>query len=69
MAVPPIQEVVPPSIRGKEVRSGVIEMGAVAFLLIEYERVTITEQLQNETPTSVTVAFKEEGCETPNTIL
>ena len=60
-----LQEVVPPSMRGKEIRSGVIQMGAVSFLLIEYEHVTITELLQNETPTSVTVAFKEEGCLRP----
>ena len=63
-----LQEVVPPSMRGKEIRSGVIAVGAPSFLLIEYEHVTITELLQNETPTSVTVAFKERGCETPSTI-
>jgi hypothetical protein len=57
-----LQEVVPPSMRGKEIRSGVIQMGAVSFLLLEYEHVTITELLQNETPTSFTVAFKQEGC-------
>ena len=57
-----LQEVVPPSTRGKEIRSGVIQMGAVSFLLIEYEHVTVTELLQGETPTSVTVAFKEQGC-------
>jgi hypothetical protein len=60
-----LQEVVPPSMRGKEIRSGVIEMGALSFLNIEYEHVTITELLQNETPTSVTVAFKAKGCLTP----
>ena len=60
-----LQEVVPPSMRGKEIRSGVIYVGAPSFLLIEYEHVTITELLQNETPTSVTVAFKEKGCVTP----
>jgi len=60
-----LQEVVPPSTRGKEIRSGVIQMGAVSFLLIEYEHVTVTELLQGETPTSVTVAFKEEGCLRP----
>jgi hypothetical protein len=37
-------------------------------LLIEYEHVTITELLQNETPTSLTVAFKQKGCETPRVI-
>ena len=51
--------------RGKEIRSAMMQMGAVSFLLIEYEHVSITELLQNETPTSVTFVFKEEGCETP----
>ena len=60
-----LQEVVPPPMRGKEMRSGVIYVGPPSFLLIEYQHVTITEQLQNETPTSVTVAFKEKGCLTP----
>ena len=64
-----LQEVVPASMRGKEISSGVIEAGALSFLLIEYEHVTITELLQNEIPTSVTVAFKEEGCEMPKVIL
>jgi hypothetical protein len=60
-----LQEVVPLSMRGKEIRSGVIAVGAPSFLLVEYEHVTITELLQNETPTSFTVLFKEGGCETP----
>jgi hypothetical protein len=60
-----LQEVVPPSTRGKEIRSGMIQMGAVSFLLIEYEHVTVNELLQGETPTSVTVAFEEKGCLTP----
>lgn len=63
-----LQEVVPPSMRGKEIRSGAIQMGALSRLFIEYEHVTITELLQAETPTSFTVAFKEEGCETPKRI-
>jgi hypothetical protein len=63
-----LQEVVPPPMRGKEIRSGVIEMGALSFLNIEYEHVTIFEHQQFEIPTSVTVAFKQGGCETPNTI-
>jgi hypothetical protein len=60
-----LQEVVPLPMRGKEIRSAMMQMGAVSFLLIEYEHVSITELLQNETPTSVTVAFKEKGCLTP----
>ena len=60
-----LQEVVPLSMRGKEIRSGVIYVGPPSFLLIEYQHLTITELLQNETPTSVTVAFKEKGCLTP----
>jgi hypothetical protein len=60
-----LQEVVRPSMRGKEICSGVIAVGAPSFLLIEYEHVTISELLQNERPTSFKVAFKQEGCETP----
>jgi hypothetical protein len=60
-----LQEVVPPPMRGKEIRSLVEAVGAPSVLLIEYQHVTITELLQNETPTSVTVAFKEKGCLTP----
>jgi hypothetical protein len=56
-----LQEVLPPSIRGKEIRTIAMAVGAPSVLLIEYEHVTITELLQNETPTSFTVAFKEEG--------
>jgi hypothetical protein len=60
-----LKEVVPPPMRGKEIRSLVEAVGAPSVLLIEYEHVTITELLQNETPTSVKVAFKEKGCLTP----
>jgi hypothetical protein len=63
-----LQEVVPPSMRGKEMRSAMTEMGAVSFLLIEYEHLSITELLKNETPRNVKVAFKQQGCETPETI-
>ena len=63
-----LQEIVPLSMRGKEIRSYVTYMGALSQWVIEYEHVTITELLQNETPTSVTVAFKQEGCEMPKTI-
>ena len=57
-----LQEVVPPPMRGKEIRGVVTETGAVSVSQIEYEHMTISEVRQNETPTSVTVAFKEQGC-------
>ena len=60
-----LQEVVPPPMRGKEIRGVVTETGAVSVSQIEYEHMTISEVRQNETPTSVTVAFKEKGCLTP----
>jgi hypothetical protein len=62
------QEVVPPATRGKDIRGGRIDMGGLSLLRIEYEHVTITELLQAETPTSFTVPFKQDGCETPETI-
>jgi len=54
--------------RGKEIRSAVTYMGALSLLVIEYGHVTIYEHQQFEIPTSVTVAFKQEGCEMPKTI-
>jgi hypothetical protein len=58
-----LKEVVPLSMRRKEIRWMQVQMGALSLLRIEYEHVTITK-----IPPSFTVAFKEDGCETPEMI-
>jgi hypothetical protein len=58
-----LKEVVPLSMRRKEIRWMEVQMGALSLLRIEYEHVTITK-----IPPSFTVAFKEDGCETPEMI-
>lgn len=55
-------KLVPPSLRGKELRKLYMAMGAPAASMIEYENVTISEVFQDRLRTGVTVTFKNESC-------
>ena len=60
-----IDELVPPSVRGKEINQGVGSAGRLAVSLSEYENVTISEPLDPDHPgrrTSVTITFKRPDC-------
>ncbi len=57
-----LAELLPVSLRGKELRRMSAAMGAISMSSIEYENVTISEIL--ERPGTVTVSFKGESCGT-----
>ena len=58
-------ELVPPAIRGKELRRMMMAMGLQSISMVEYENVTIAELLNGSTRTEVTVTFKNETCPAP----
>jgi hypothetical protein len=57
-----LTELVPMTMRGKELGRMVEAMGAPSVSRIEYENVTISELRQGERRTRVTVMFKNEEC-------
>jgi hypothetical protein len=57
-----LSEVVPPSIRGKEVNRGYVTVGAHSVILEEYEHVMIAESRNNDTGNGITVTFKDPSC-------
>ena len=57
-----VAELVPLTIRGKELRRLYEAMGLPAMLTVEYENVTISELLQGKRRTAVTIAFKSAEC-------
>jgi hypothetical protein len=57
-----VAELVPVTMRGKELGRMVEAVGAPSVSHIEYENVTISELRQGERRTGVTVRFKNEEC-------
>jgi hypothetical protein len=60
-----IDELVPPSMRGKEINKGVAASGRIAVSFTEYEHITISEPQDPDHPgrrTSVTITFKRPDC-------
>jgi hypothetical protein len=57
-------ELVPLTMRGKELMSTVEAVGAPSFSTVRYENVTITESMQDLRRTKVTVTFRNEECRT-----
>ena len=57
-----LAEVVPSSVRGKEINRGIIATGAPMFFLTYYEHVNIGEVKVNGTGTGITVTFKDPAC-------
>ena len=59
-------ELIPSAQRGKELGRGVTMMGAPGISSVRYENVTITEMLQGQERTGITVTFPRESC--PNRV-
>lgn len=60
-----IDELVPPSVRGKEISKGVVSAARIAVSRTEYEHITISELLDPDHPgrrTSVIITFKRPDC-------
>ena len=57
-----LNEVVPPSIRGKETNQGVEAFGLPMLVFTEYEHVTITEMKNGDDGQGITVIFKDSAC-------
>ena len=57
-----VLELVPLNVRGKELRRMVMMVGLPGALMVEYEFVTITELLQGNKRTGVTITFTKEQC-------
>ena len=60
-----IDELVPPSARGKEINQRVVGASRIAVSLKEYENVTMSETLDPDHPgrrTKVTITFKRPDC-------
>jgi hypothetical protein len=55
-------ELIPSARRGKELRGFVTTMGLGGISVVAYENVTITEMLQGQRRTGVTVTFPNESC-------
>jgi hypothetical protein len=56
---------VPDSIRGRELRRGVLAMGAITMTVIEYENVRVNEMDVGEPfhhDNTITIAFKRDDC-------
>ena len=60
-----IDELVPPSVRGKEIGTGALSLSRASVRLSEYEHVTISEPQDPDHPgqrTAVTITFKRPDC-------
>jgi hypothetical protein len=58
-----ISELVPLTIRGKELRRGASITGTNSVLIVEYEDIGIAEALHEQRRTGVTVTFTKEACQ------
>jgi hypothetical protein len=58
-----LEEVVPPSIRGKELGRGIEAFGVPMLSFTEYEHVTISEMKNGDIGTGITVTFKDAACQ------
>lgn len=57
-----LDEVVSPSIRGKEVNRGVLATGAPMLYVTDYEHVSVSELQVGGIGTGITVTFKDSTC-------
>jgi hypothetical protein len=57
-----LDEVIPPAIRGKEIKRGLTAMGAAMFSLTDYEHVSIGEAQNADIGKGITVTFKDAAC-------
>ena len=57
-----LDEVVPESVRGKEIRRGAIGAGILQVVCTEYEHVTIDERFKGDVGTGIVVTFKDPVC-------
>jgi hypothetical protein len=57
-----ISELVPLTMRGKELRRMMSTAGRFSVLMVEYENVTVAEGLEGQRRTEVTVTFTKEAC-------
>jgi hypothetical protein len=57
-----LNEVVPPSIRGKELNRVVMTAGVPTYSVTEYEHVSIGELQVDSTGQGITVTFKDASC-------
>jgi hypothetical protein len=57
-----LDEVVPASIRGKEIGKGMMAMGVPNLVFTEYEQVRISEMNNGSTGQEITVTFKDPTC-------
>jgi len=57
-----LTELIPSTIRGKELMRMYEAMGALSISIVQYQNVTISESRQGERRTGVTVTFKNEDC-------
>ncbi len=57
-----LQEVVPASMRGKELGRGMMAVGAPMLSLTDYEHVTISEMKNGDIGNGITVTFKNAAC-------
>jgi len=60
-----LMEVVPPSIRGKEVNRMSQAVGLPMMVAIEHEHVTISESMNGRTGNGITVTVKDASCPHP----
>jgi hypothetical protein len=58
-------KLLPLSMRGKELRRMSMAVGLPAIMTVEYENLTIAENLQGQERTGVTVTFAGEKCQDP----
>ena len=58
-----LEEVVPPSIRGKELGRGMEAFGVPMVSFTEYEHVTISEVKNGDIGNGITVTFKDAACQ------
>jgi hypothetical protein len=60
-----IDELVPPSVRGKEISKGVASAARISVSFTDYENIAIAEPQDPDHPgqrTSVTITFKRADC-------
>jgi hypothetical protein len=59
-----LSELIPTSIRGKELRRGSMSTGAPSFQFVEYENISVGEsQGSSSSADAITVTFKNDGCQ------
>jgi hypothetical protein len=62
-----LDEVVPNSVRGKEIKRGVIGSGILKVVYTEYEHVTVDERFKSGIGTGIVVTSKDPACRKDST--